>query len=221
MTPAEIIARIDQAFATYFGSGGGGASLLGANPTGGKLYEAFVLAEVARNLVQQEGCRLVLSRGSRLVLKGSPGPINPQYPCIQVWKGSSHCADIWTDIEFATLSCLVRGITPSDPGHFHELDILMVTAGVTGYPSVTDIWFGVECKHREYQKGMLREVLGVRRELSFLAADRATRFDAWPRTLVPAEPPICLMVYSSSPTVKSYDAPGEVFGIDFEYFPMI
>jgi len=73
----------------------------------------------------------------------------------------------------------------------------------------------VECKNTGYTKDLLKSILGIRRELSLLRDDQRTRFSKWPRRLVPADPPSCLLVYSTDSAVLDYASPGEVFGIDF------
>jgi len=105
-------------------------------------------------------------------------------------------------------------------GDYHELDILIVDAGSSGRPRYDQIWLGVECKNTGYGKELLREILGVRRELSLLTDAKFTRFQNWPRMTVPANPPSCLMVYSSDEDVMDYAAPGLMFGIDFVHEPM-
>jgi hypothetical protein len=105
-------------------------------------------------------------------------------------------------------------------GDYHELDLAITDSGVSGRPSHSQIWLGVECKNTGYTKGLLKEILGIRRELSLLQNDRPTRFNSWPRTSVPAEPPSCLLVYSTDAAVNNYSSPGSVFGIDFYHEPI-
>jgi hypothetical protein len=93
----------------------------------------------------------------------------------------------------------------------------VVGGGATGRPRHDEILLGVECKNTVYTKDLLRGILGVRRELSLLRPLRPTRFAIWPRKTIPADPPSCLMVYSTSPIVVNYTDPGDMFGIDFVY----
>jgi hypothetical protein len=79
---------------------------------------------------------------------------------------------------------------------------------------------GVECKNTGYSKDLLRSILGVRRELSYITdRPRPTAFAQWPHATVHANPPSCLLVYSTDPKVKSYASPGDVFEIDFFHYP--
>lgn len=100
-------------------------------------------------------------------------------------------------------------------GEYHELDIAVVDPDLTGRPRNDRVWLGAECKNTGYHKGLLKEVLGIRRELSLLTDPKQTRFRTWPRAVVPCDPASCLLVYATDSTVKEYSRPGEVFGIDF------
>ena len=187
---------------------------------GGKLYEAYVLSLVVERLALQEGLSLKLIGGTKIKLKSAPGPINRNYPRIELWREGYLRAELWTDVEFVTLSCSQRGGMVLTKGDYHELDILIVDVGVSGRPRHDQLWMGIECKNTGYEKGLLKEILGIRRELSLLQGPQSTRFQNWPRSTVPAAPSSCLLVYSSDPNVVDYAAPGEVFGIDFVYAPI-
>lgn len=189
----------------------------------GKLYEAYVLGTIAQSLTTQERLRLRLSTGSILRLKSSSGPINRAYPRVDVYdRSGSRIAEIWTDVEFFTLSCSSRArVATPRPGDYHELDIVMVPCNMTGRPEHTDVWLGVECKHTGYTKDLLRQILGVRRELSYLQNPVRTKFASWPRPSVPADPASCLLVYSTDPRVSVHNDPaGRTFGIDFIHEPL-
>jgi hypothetical protein len=195
------------------------SSVIPAAMTAGKLYEAHVLSKVIEALATRESYSIRLINGMFLPLKSAPGPINRSYAYFELRRSGSLRAEIWTDVEFLSFSCHQRGkrYLP-DRGDYHELDIIVATAGISGRPQYSDIWLGVECKNpATYGKNLLKEILGIRRELSLLADARATRFTNWPRSIVPANPPSCLMVYTTDSSVTSYSGPGETFGIDFVY----
>ena len=195
--------------------------LLPASLTSGKLYEAYALGLIARELSTKEGLQLILVNGNYLPLKSSPGPINRLYPHIELVRGADVVAEVWTDIEFLAMSHSMRPYLPPQKGEYHELDIAIVDPHVTGRPRHDSIWLGAECKNTGYHKGLLKEVLGVRRELSLLADLIPTRFSIWPRSEVPCNPPSCLLVYSTDEKVSEYSRPGEVFGIDFRHEELI
>jgi hypothetical protein len=216
MTAGDLKARITDMFENLFPTATEPElNLVPRALTDGKMYEAFVLAVVAGQLATREGLSLRLANGHFLQLKSSHGPINRRYPYIEAYRGASLLGEIWTDVEFLTLSYAQAARSRLTKGDYHELDILMVTPGASARPRIDQILLGVECKNLSYDKGLLKEILGIRRELSLLDDEQKTAFSSWPRTAVRAKPPSCLLVYSSSPEVLEYANPGEVFGIDF------
>ena len=221
MTARQIKNQIKKILATHLG---GPSVALGrlAPPaiSEGKLYEAYVVARIVENLTVQNGYQLALVGGQKLYLKSAGGPINPAYPRIQLNQNGTCVAELWTDVEFLSLSCCLRNLGQITKGDYHELDVLVVEVGTTGRPRPESIWLGVECKNTGYEKALLKQILGIRRELSLLRPPAPTRFAKWPRTVVPADPPSCLVVYSTDNSVTEYAAPGAVFGIDFFYEPM-
>jgi hypothetical protein len=180
-----------------------------------------VLTLLLDRLQQVEGFDVKLVGGAKVYLKSSPGPINPKYPHFRLTRPGSPPYDVWTDVEFATMSYHISG-SSGLPGqaHRHELDVLIVKGGVASYPAHTDIVLGVECKNTGFKKGMARAALGLRRELSLLTTDKPTPFISWPRLSVPADTPSVLMAFSTDPTATSFNDAGGVFGVDFCYEPM-
>lgn len=218
MTADQIRDRITDLFQKYYAAPPSRArTLVPASLTAGKLYEAYGLALISRSLVLEEGFSLRLVQGTYLTLKTSPGPINRAYPHVELLCGGRCVAEMWTDVEFTSLSYGLTGggSRPPERGEYHELDVAIVEPGLSGRPPHGSIWLAAECKNTGYHKGLLKEVLGVRRELSLLQGDRPTRFRNWPRPAVPADPPSCLVVFATDAKVLEYARPGEVFGIDF------
>jgi hypothetical protein len=221
MTRDEIRAQLQDVFRRHLGvSSSVAQGLVPQSVLAGKLYEAYVLSRVVEHLAIAEGYSLTLVGGSKLQLKSSPGPINRSYPRIELRRSAECLAELWTDVEFLSLSYCIGNASAITLGDYHELDIVIVAAGVTGRPRCDSVWLGVECKNTGYAKGLLKEILGIRRELSFLHNPQKTQFRSWPRTTVPALPASCLLVYSTDPKVSHYAAPGKTFGIDFIYEPM-
>jgi hypothetical protein len=221
MTRAEIQQQLRKIFKDHLGASSIiSQGLVPQTVSAGKLYEAYVLSRVVERLALDEGYSLTLVGGTKIQLKSSPGPINRSYPRIELRRSGNCLAELWTDVEFLSLSYCTGGATILTRGDFHELDILIVNAGVSGRPRYDDLWLGIECKNTGYEKGLLKEILGIRRELSLLSGPNSTRFRVWPRITVPADPASCLLVYSTDKDVADYAAPGRVFGIDFVHDPM-
>ncbi len=216
MNKTAVKRRIEDAIKKFATSTSQKAfSLVPQSLTSGKLYEAHVLSVVIENLSTLEGFSTILVNSNHIPLKSSPGPINRRYPFFRLQRSGTTVAEIWTDVEFMSLSHAQTASTNVGRGDYHELDILVADDGISGRPRHDQIWLGVECKNTGYSKGLLKEILGIRRELSLLQAPKPTRFAAWPRASVPADPESCLLVYSTDPDVALYAGPGNVFGIDF------
>lgn len=222
MNKASLKAKVTSALKKGIKATGSSLSdLVPADFTAGKIYEAYVLGLVCQHLKSKEGLVCTLVGATSLTLKSSPGPINPSYPHIRVTKNGQHVANMWTDIEFTALSAYHHGNTPLSHGEFHEMDIALVAPNCATRPYPHEVYLVVECKNTGYQKSLLREILGVRRELSMLTRPPLpTYFTSWPRQDVPANPPSCIAVFSSDPGVSKYQAPGQFFGIDFYHEPL-
>ena len=217
----QIIKKITNIFERYTRSKTKASVLLSPTIAAGKLYESFIVSVVAEKLVNDEKCEIILNNDNFLRLKSSPGPINRSFPRFDVFKNDFKIAEIWTDVEFISLSYIDNYHTRSPlKCEYHEMDILMVDTDIEGRPLINQIWIAIECKNTSFNKKMLRELLGVRRELSLLSLDQRTRFDNWPRRIVNANPPSCLLVYSSDESVLNYASPGELFSIDFQHKSM-
>ena len=222
MTRNQIQRRLRDIFRQHLGASATvTGELVPQAISAGKLYEAHVLSRVVEHLAKDERFSLMLVGGTKVQLKTSPGPINRNYPRIELRRSGGCLAELWTDVEFLSLS-YCRGSAPAalTKGDYHELDVVIVQSGASGRPRVDQIWLGIECKNTGYMKSLLREILGIRRELSFLTDLRTTKFRSWPRTSVPADPASCLLVYSTDANVTDYAAPGRTFGIDFIHEPM-
>lgn len=218
LTLPQAKAKITAVIAALGNDAAAAAALTSTFDTQGKVYEAWCLSDVLLRLNHHEQLDAVLVGGAKLMLKSAPGPINRSYPYFELRRAGKRVAEVWTDIEVGTLS---GGWYPGHyPGAVHELDIVVVEPGADSHPAPDELWLGAECKHTTYERRMLREVLGIRRELSLLTGATQTRFSAWPQQTVRAEPPSALIVYSIDPSVPSYQPAGDFFGIRFQHLPM-
>jgi hypothetical protein len=171
-------------------------------------------------LSTDENFQVTLPGSSEVRLKASGGAINRGFPHFELTHRINNAVrlEVWTDVEFRTLSATQRG-APASRGDYHELDIVVTPAGLpTGHrPTPGEVIIGVECKHTTYQKRLFREILGVRRELSYLQQTQPTPFRRWPRPSVPADPASCLMAYSTDPQITSFREPAAFFGVDLSF----
>lgn len=213
---ADAKSRIDDIIARFDAASRASRSVLSERLTLGKAYEAWVLCLLLENLERLEGYSVLLHGSSKVRLKSAPGPINRSYAHFDLQMAGRADLEVWTDVEFTTLSYSSRGgVGVPTAGDMHELDIVVVEAGLRGRPKFEDIRIGVECKATGFAKHMVRAALGVRRELSLLSAPNDTPFARYPRAQVPAAPPSVFLVFSTDPTVLDYVPAGTVFGVDF------
>ncbi|WP_167666624.1 hypothetical protein [Micromonospora narathiwatensis] len=188
---------------------------------------------ILENLRTHERYEVILVGSDKMRLRSSGGPIDRSFAHFELRQRGQPLLEVWTDIEILTLSHhLRRGELPPQRGDCHELDIVILPAGIkSGYPPHDLVRMAVECKNTAFQKHMMRAALGVRRELSYLKTPRPpgpprpgtrppTSFSIWPRRDVAADPASVLAVYSTDPTVSEYDKAGQVFGVDFIHEPM-
>jgi hypothetical protein len=117
--------------------------------------------------VQSYGYR-VRFIGSSIILKMSPGVINFRDSHFDLESQQGMVLfRLYTDIEFITLGASIT--SANDYSAYHELDIAVVEAQVSGRPHYRQIALGVECKSSAvFAKTIVKEVLGLRRELGLL-----------------------------------------------------
>lgn len=178
----------------------------------GKLYEVHVLAHVLSTLTILEGCKISLVNVGPYRLKQKGGPVNRSYPYFKVERSNGYIGDIFTDTEFTGLSYdTTRSLNNTD---YHELDIAMFNPGVSGRPNYLEVIMAIECKATKFEKSTFREILGFRRELSFLDRNlHPTPFKKWFTKGVMARPASIHMCFSTDATINKYDQNAEVFGI--------
>jgi hypothetical protein len=188
----------------------------------GKLYEADVLSQICKNLAQKEKLNIVLIGGRELRLRQKGGAIDrKRYPYFKVNNGSKIIGDLFTDVYFNTLSYHSKGSSlPQTRGDYHELDIALVDSKAIDYPKFDEILLAVECKNTTIKKSIIRELLGFRRELSFLHHPSATKFSTWPINQVNANPSSVHMLYCSDIKVNDFKSNCLEFGIILEHYKM-
>ena len=182
----------------------------------GRMYELVVLSYLVEHLTTR-GFRFQF-HGKVLELKEKPGLIKGTDP---YFEGQHHRTGatirIYTDVQVLGLGCLMGG--GSDFSSHHEVDLVVVTPGIIGRPSPHDLLLGVECKSGAFTKAIIKEVLGVKRELSLLQPE--TRSDlsclAGDHVLVPAEPEVEFWLAHYDPKGANYKDGPEFFGIQMRH----
>lgn len=190
--------------------------------TDGNLYELFCLSKVVEILTNQYGFKINFV-GSSLKFQSGPGAIHQTSPHFDVFIGNQNTPiyQIFTDIEFKTLGSSPPHFAPAraDNSEHHEIDIVVVEPNLTGHPAFDEIVLGVECKaHANFSKQTVKEVLGIRRELSFvtgLALGELSSKSSLFSKSVPASPGSEYWLAFLNPKGLSYQASPKEFGIDF------
>ena len=223
MDKKEAIEKIESIFSTY-------KKLEAADTTHlqgldkGKLYELYVLAELVRDLKRRH-CKLAFL-GSSIVFKAAPGKIKAADPHFLVTAPDRSKSRIFVDIEFMTMGSSHPNLamwTTSDRSSRHELDLVLVNTR-NPYPRFDEVLLGVECKSQSsFGKDVVREALGIRRELSMLVPDKPSRLSkagASPVVQVPANPASEFWLAYDDPNGNHYSASPSQFGISFRYIPL-
>ena len=190
------------------------------NSLPGKLYEAWILATVCENLVVKERLTVKYIGGSRLSLKMKGGPVNRSYPYFEVYRSGELIGELFTDIYFNTISHSMRAgqAFNSIKGDYHELDIALLQPGIIGLPDFSEVLIAIECKNASIKKSIIREVLGFRRELSYVSETLIdTLFNFWPAARVHSNPSSVQMLYSTDVNVRDYEDNCINFGIIVDY----
>lgn len=186
-----------------------------AKIVGGKLYELFVLS---RLLVELRGRGwLVRFHGQSIKMSSSPGGVSSTKPHFELRSTSSASVqfEIYTDVEVGTIGASQN--MPRDLSAYHEIDIVIVPAGTQGRPAYDEIVFGVECKGTaQFDKAFVREVLGRRRELSFITGEQDCLLDQ--SVGVRANPPSEYWLVYLDPAGDHYKLSPAYFSVELKHW---
>lgn len=186
--------------------------------TPGKVYELVCLAEVVQQL-QALGFAVKFKSGhSKVKFKASPGPVNHAYPSFEVTPPNGPGLELWTDVEFLTLSHAMGGV--SDLSKCYELDLALTEKIKNGHrPRHDQIVLGVECKARSSGlKDTIKQVLGVRRELSFIAYGESRLCELTGKSkVIAADPPSEFWLFHTDFRIQHYRHGPNHFGITIDH----
>lgn len=219
MNRAQAEADIKSIFSGYRTAQPDDTALL-QSLSDGKLYELFVLSHVVEDLAHR-GFTLRFI-GTSLKFKGSPGMIKPSDPHFEVGahgNPGNPALRLYVDIEFDTLGHRLGSVT--DNSRRHEIDIVVVSSG-SSYPSHDEIALGVECKAvANFGKDLLKEALGVRRELGVLqppARDSLlTLHGGLPAVTVSMDPPSEYWLAHTDPKGGNYTQSPAQFSVTLKH----
>lgn len=149
-----------------------------AKSTGGKIYELYCLAKTLEWLRSTYGVSIRLVNGNAVNFKASPGNIDRSRSYFKVAKRNK-VLELHTDIQVQTLGASMFGGSFGKSG-YHEIDLVLIDPSVHDgdMPRNSDVVLGVECKsNAKFEKGIVKQVLGIRRELSLLSQPTLSELD--------------------------------------------
>lgn len=212
MNVGAAIAEIDAVFDAY------NAPKHASTP--GKVYELFCLANTVE-ILKSRGFKIRFV-GTGIAFKASGGKINPTDPYFEFWSPFEEHTKfrLYTDIQFWSLGSQHLYHCSKKSG-LHELDIIAVEENVSGFPRHEDLALGIECKSNgKFQKWILKQVLGVRREMSYITEYQPSSLSVRGvvNISVPANPAsefwLCFIDHKG----LEYGQSADVFGIEFKHW---
>ena len=183
----------------------------------GKLYELFVLARLVEYLWHRG---FALSHiGTDIEFKQSPGKVDTNDPHFRVHSPHGQLLHLFVDIQFETLGHTTLG-SSGDRSSYHELDIALIQDPKNHcHPACEQVLLAIECKSsRQFKKRYVREVLGLRRELSRWMSDAVSQlsdFADGDPVFVPAFPASELYLAYIDPRGHHYWESPNCFGVQF------
>ena len=195
----------------------------------------YVLAQLVKDL-KSWGCELKFT-GTSIRFKQAPGKLKIGEPHFLVKPATAGKLPIektpfrlFVDIEFLTLGYDLRrkgnANEDSDRSAIHELDLALVNCRSDGNPTHEQIVLAVECKsNAKIKKNLVREALGLRRELSMLLRPSNKSLLSYlldPRfeKEVPAHPASEFWLAFVDPEGMEYKQSPNEFGIDLKHYEL-
>ena len=202
----------------------------------GKIYELFCLVKLVAWLEREYDAKITYVAGRKgekaIDFKASPGNIDYTRSYFKVRK-EEKTLELHVDIEVETLSnaAFRNELLSQDLSGYHEIDLVLIEPPdsveerpLDGMkPRHDHLVLGVECKAtKSFDKTIVRQVLGVRRELSMLTEakqccklDLLFGCDGKKPILVKAQPASLYFLFFADPNGKRYAFGPEYFGIYF------
>lgn len=206
----------------FFKKHGVSAKKAAASASDGKVYELYCLVQTL-DWLKSEYPVTVRFVGSTVDFKASPGNIDRSKSYFEI-AGGGHTLELHTDIEIQTLGSALSGGTGDNSG-YHEIDLVLITPFVPNgqKPRHDQLSLGVECKaHANFGKGIVKQVLGVRRELSLLVqntpCDLDTRFGSTTIRRMNAQPASLYWLAFTDSKGLNYSQSPAAFEIDFKHW---
>ena len=197
----------------------------------GKIYEIYCVTELLAWLESRYDVTIQCFGKGKMKFKAGGGPINrKKYPYFKIIDNrTNYVAELHTDIEVMTLGSSIYTGQKRDLSFMHEVDIVLIEEGVKcgDMPTHDQLLLGIECKaSAKLRKSVVREVLGIRRELSyFLCLNLVAKTDLFftlrdikqfGKLNVPAYPHSLYWLYTTDSNSRRYIISPQQFGIEIK-----
>ncbi|MFL9959573.1 hypothetical protein PQR02_00155 [Paraburkholderia sediminicola] len=147
----------------------------------GKLFEFYAFLKLLERIrLTDPGCTFRAQRlvKGQYIYNGSPGLANPRRSHVCITLSDSTKMTVWQSVEFVGLGAMEHASASTRNGDYHEADILIIEGPSPKKtqpkfrPTADDVVLLVECKFMpSVSKQVLRNMLGLRREMSFLHSE--------------------------------------------------
>jgi len=191
----------------------------------GKVYELYVLTRILRYLIVRDFSLYPKLINGSLRFARSPSSMDRNsFSFIELRKQYGRY-ELWVNLEFIGISGYCNNSPVLPPSLFrknfaHELDICIIRPNNSlngSRPFFWNVVMAVECKNTGFSKDILKQVIGVRRELSFLSS--MSFMNSITNRQFKQLPPSAFLMYSSDRTFKDCFYTGNFWGIGFKYLP--
>lgn len=191
-----------------------------------KAYELSAMLDMMRSIrAFRPTLTFQLRNGSAVGFQRHRGPIvRTATSHVAILENGGVVGEIWTDVECVAISAPTSA--KFHLGHIfgmgHELDIVVVKPRTNGRPLPNEILLAAEAKNRSFSKELLKQILGVRREMTMRRSHRPRsprHWFAWWTPRLPANPPSGLIAYCSYPNIANYGGPANYWGIHMKHLP--
>lgn len=211
-------AKAKSEIRSFFKKHGVSAKATTSTAADGKIYELYCLVQTLKYLKKHyKAC--IKFVGKTVDFKASPGNIDRNRSYFEI-TANNNTLELHTDIEVRTLGSSISDGTGDNSG-YHEIDLVLIDRSVVDgeKPSHDQLFLGVECKaHATFEKGIVKQVLGIRRELSMYNGPYNCKLDLYfgltPKRMM-ANPASSYWLAFTDPKGKNYSSSPAVFEIEF------
>lgn len=189
----------------------------------GKTFELYSLLDIIKELeIEGFNLRLILINGN-VQFANKPSKLNrSRFSHIQLYRDKEKY-ELWMDIEFIGISGYSAPLSSRAQifrkNFVHELDIAILENNIPNgeRPTYEEIHMAVECKDTQnFGKSILKQILGIRRELSFLSSSNIYPNKITHRS-IKQYPPTEFWIYSSNSSINNLQHVGNFWGLKFKY----